>query len=37
MKANLADRFPYLPTALTRTERQKMDWYEEKGWQLLLF
>jgi len=37
MKANLADRSPYLPTALARTERQKLDWYEEKGWQLLLF
>ena len=37
MKANLADRSPYLPTALARTERQKMDWHEENGWKLLLF
>jgi hypothetical protein len=37
MKANLTDRSAHLPTALVRTERQKLDWYEEKGWKLLLF
>ena len=37
MKANLADRAPHLPSELARTERQKLDWYEEKGWKLLLF
>jgi Radical SAM superfamily/B12 binding domain len=37
MKANLAGRAPHLPSELARTERQKLDWYEEKGWKLLLF
>jgi radical SAM superfamily enzyme YgiQ (UPF0313 family) len=37
MQANLGDRAPHLPSELARTERQKLDWYEEKGWKLLLF
>lgn len=37
MKANLADRSHHLPSELVRTESQKLDWYEEKGWKLLLF
>jgi len=37
MKTNLAGRAPHLPSELARTERQKLDWYEEKGWKLLLF
>ena len=37
MKANLADRSPHLPSALALTEMQKLEWYEEKGWKLLLF
>jgi hypothetical protein len=37
MKSNLADRAMHLPAELVQTEMQKLDWYEEKGWKLILF
>jgi len=37
MKANLEKRADHLPPELVRSEMRKLDWYAEKGWQLLLF
>lgn len=37
MKSNLADRSMHLPADLVQTEMQKLDWYQNKGWKLILF
>lgn len=37
MKSNLVDRSMHLPAELVQTEMQKLDWYQDKGWQLILF
>jgi radical SAM superfamily enzyme YgiQ (UPF0313 family) len=37
MKSNLADRSMHLPADLLQTEMQKLDWYKDKGWKLILF
>jgi radical SAM superfamily enzyme YgiQ (UPF0313 family) len=37
MKSNLVDRSMHLPAELVQTEMQKLDWYQDKGWKLILF
>ncbi len=37
MQRNLAERAPRLPPELVRAEMQTLDWYQARGWQLLLF
>jgi radical SAM superfamily enzyme YgiQ (UPF0313 family) len=37
MQQNLAERAAYLPLDLSQAERQRLDWYETRGWKLWLF
>lgn len=37
MQQNLAARASRLPSALRRAEEERLEWFENRGWQLLLF
>jgi len=37
MKLNLENRFKNLPSDILETEMQTLEWFENKGWKLLLY
>ena len=37
MISNLENKFNNLPSYLISREKQVLDWYEKKGWELLLY